>query len=119
MTTIYPAIAASVFPILPLFAVGGPSFTGSRASGGDPSTDPSVGALSSRTIYFIPATLEQFRQAFPQVDVFSAPWYGFAALGTDIQAGDIYTDGTLSYQISGKPATEYGFVLAPASEYPL
>lgn len=112
--TIYPAIAASVFPILPLFGVGGPSFTGQRASGGNSANDPVIASLSARTIYFIPAKLEDFQATFPGVQVFGTPWYGFAVAGTDIQKGDVYTDGTLAYQITGAPALEYGFVLAPA-----
>ncbi len=112
--TIYAAIAASVFPVLPLFGVGGPSFTGSRASGGTPASAPTIASLSARTIYFIPAKLEDFKLTFPGVQVFAAPWYGFAVAGTDIQAGDVYSDGTLAYSIIGGPALEYGFVLAPA-----
>lgn len=96
--------------------VGGPSFTGSRASGGDPSTDPTVGALSARTIYFIPVTAESFRTAFPDVQLSSTPWFGYAALGTDIRSGDVYTDGTLTYLITGKPSNWTGCVVAPASQ---
>ena len=114
--TIYAAIAAAVFPALPQFAVGGPSFTGTRATGGNVASDPTSTALASRTIYFIPAKLEDFQKTFPGVPIFSAPWYGFAAAGVDIQAQDTYTDGTLTYRIVGAPATEYGFVLAPAVE---
>ena len=113
--TIYASIAASVFPALPQFAVGGPSFTGQRASGGTPAADPTLSSLSARTIYFIPAKLEDFQATFPNVQIFTAPWYGFAAAGVDIRAGDVYTDGTLAYVITGAPAAEYGFVLAPAT----
>jgi len=114
--TIYASIAASVFPALTQFAVGGPSFAGQRASGGTPATAPTIANLDARTIYFIPAKLEDFKLTFPGVQVFTAPWYGFAVAGVDIQAGDVYTDGTLAYLITGEPATQYGFVLAPAVE---
>jgi len=113
--TIYAAIAASVFPALPQFAVGGPSFAGQRASGGTPAADTTLSSLDARTIYFIPAKLEDFQATFPGVKVFTAPWYGYAVAGTDIQAGDVYTDGALAYLITGAPALEYGFVLAPAT----
>jgi hypothetical protein len=114
--SIYAAIAASVFPALPQFAVGGPSFTGQRTSGGTPVADATVTSLNATTIYFIPAKLEDFKLTFPDVPVFTAPWYGFALAGTDIQAQDVYTDGALTYLITGEPATQYGFVLAPAAE---
>lgn len=114
--SIYPAIAASVFPILPQFGVGGPSFAGQRTSGGTPSADATIASLGATTIYFIPAKLEEFKLTFPNVQIFTAPWYGFALAGTDIQAQDIYSDGTLAYLITGAPATQYGFVLAPAAE---
>lgn len=117
--TIYAAIAAAVFPALPQFAVGGPSFVGQRAKDGTPASAPTISNLSVRTIYFIPAKLEDFQATFPGISVFGTPYYGFAVAGTDIQADDIYTDGTLAYLITGVPALEYGFVLAPAQKTPL
>ena len=43
----------------------------------------------------------------------------FALLGVDVRAGDVYTDGTLAYLISGQPVTHYGFVLGPAMDTPI
>ena len=114
--TIYASIAASIFPALPQFAVGGPSFAGQRPSGGSPSAAPTIASLDARTIYFIPAKLEDFKATFPGVQVFTAPWYGFAVAGVDLRSGDVYSDGTLAYLVTGEPATQYGFVLAPACE---
>ena len=99
------------------FGVGGPDFVGQRASGGTPATAPTITNLTSRRLVFIAAVLETFRPTFPEVLVWKAPWLVFALLGVDVQAGDVYTDGTLAYLISGQPVTHYGFVLGPATEY--
>lgn len=113
--SIYTAIAQAILPILPQFGVGGPTFAGQRASGGTPASIPAVTSLSARSLYFIAASLENFRPTFPEVLVWKAPWLVFAELATDVQAGDIYTDGTLAYVITGAPVTHYGFVLGPAA----
>lgn len=93
---------------------GGPSFTGQRGTGGGPATDVTIASLPACDIAFIPAKLEEFKLAFPGVEVFTAPYYGYASLELDIQYGDIYTDGTVAYAVRGTPASEYGFQLIPA-----
>lgn len=114
-TTIYPAIAQAILPILPLFGVGGPSFTGERTSGDGIMWARTTANLSARTLYFIPSRLEAMQRTFPEVDVWKCPWLVFGVSGLDVQAGDVYTDGTLSYTITGQPVTHYGFLLGPAS----
>lgn len=114
VAAVYTRLATSIFPVLSQFAVGGPSFTGARPSGDGISADVSTSALAARTIYFVPAKLEQFQATFPGVQVFTTPYFGFARAGVDLRVGDTYTDGTFAYLITGVPATEYGFVLAPA-----
>ncbi len=113
--SIYDSIAAAILPILPQFGVGGPSFVGIRANASTPAAAPTITSLSPRSLYFIAASLVNFRPTFPEVLVWKAPWLVFAAIGVDVQAGDIYTDGTLSYLITGSPVTHYGFVLGPAA----
>jgi hypothetical protein len=113
--TIYAAIAQSVLPILPLFGVGGPSFTGSRVSGGTPSADPTIGSVASQTLYFIPAATPTFGTTFPEVLVWGCAWLVFGALGVDVQDRDVFTDGSVSYRITGQPVTYYGFLLGPAA----
>lgn len=113
--TIYAAIAAAVLPVLPQFAVGGPSFTGTHTTGGNTGA-ATVTSLGARTLYFIPASLETFVTTFPEARIWAAPWLVFAALGVDIQEGDTYTDGAgHAYRITGRPVTHYGFVLGPAT----
>jgi hypothetical protein len=94
--------------------VGGPDFTGIRTSGGSPAVDATETSLSSRRLVFIAAALETFGRTFPEVLVWRAPWLVFARLGVDVQAQDVYSDGTLAYLITGQPVTHYGFVLGPA-----
>lgn len=94
--------------------VGGPSFTGTRATGGTPAAAPTVTSLTSRTLVFVAAKEEAPAHTFPEVMVWKAPWLVFALLGVDVQSGDTYTDGTHSYVITGEPVTHYGFLLAPA-----
>lgn len=115
MTEFYTDIAEIVLDTVSDKYVGGPSFTGSRATGGTPATAPTVGSLSSRTLYFIPASLETFQNTFPEQLVWKAPWLVFAASNVDVQYGDTYTDGSLSYVITGQPVTHYGFLLGPAA----
>lgn len=97
------------------FAVGGPDFTGVRTIGGDPATDSVLEVLSLRRLVFIAAALETFGRTFPEVRIWNAPWLMFARLGVDVQVGDVYSDGTLAYLITGQPITHYGFVLGPAA----
>jgi hypothetical protein len=116
MTTIYDEFATLPTEIIE-FGVGGPAFVGVRSTAGDPATDPTISALESRTLVFIAAQLETFAPTFPEVRVWQAPWLVFALSGVDVQANDLYTDGTYSYHITGQPITHYGFLLGPAKEY--
>ncbi len=95
------------------FGVGGPVFTGVRGSAVGLGA-PTFESLSARRLVFVAQVLETFGRTFPEVEVWRAPWLVFALLGVDVQADDVYTDGTLAYQIAGAPVTHYGFVLAPA-----
>lgn len=95
------------------FGVGGPVFTGQRSTQVGLSS-PTVTSLSSRRLVFVAQSLEQFGRTFPEVLIWKAPWLVFALLGVDVQYGDVYSDGTVAYLISGQPVTHYGFVLGPA-----
>ncbi len=112
MTSIY-AEFATLPTEIESFSVGGPVFTGVR--GVTIGTGSAIfSALPSRRLVFVAQALEGFARTFPEVEVWRAPWLVFALLGVDIQADDIYTDGTEKYQIAATPVTHYGFVLAPA-----
>ncbi len=99
------------------FSVGGPVFTGVRTEVTGLGTTV-YSALASRRIVFVAQALEGFARTFPEVEVWKAPWLVFALLGVDLQAGDIYSDGTEKYLITATPVLHYGFVLAPANVYP-
>ena len=116
MTTIYDEFATIPDDIAE-FSVGGPLFTGVRSTVGTPAADPTLTALSSRTLVFIAAQLETFVTTFPEVRIWNAPWLVFARLGVSVQANDLFTDGTYKYHIIATPVTHYGFVLGPAREY--
>ena len=117
MTTIYAEFASLPTEIV-AFGVGGPDFVGQRASGGTPSAAPTIASLASRRLVFVAQSLEQFARTFPEALVWKAPYLVFALLGVDVQVGDVYTDGTLGYLISGEPVSHYGFVLGPAALLP-
>lgn len=117
--TIYAAIARAILPVLPLFGVGGPSFTGQRGSGDGVVTARTIASLSARTLYFIPSQLETMHRTFPEVEVWKCPYLVFGVASLDVQADDVYTDGTLAYCITGAPVLHYGFLLGPASVCPV
>lgn len=95
------------------FSVGGPAFTGVRPSRTGLAA-PTYASIASCRLVFVAQALEGFARTFPEVLVWKAPWLVFALLGVDVQAGDIYTDGTAQYQIAATPVLHYGFVLGPA-----
>lgn len=97
------------------YGTGGATWTGQRASGGTPATAPTLAALESRTIRFCQNNRIAPANTLPAVPIFTAPWWAIAAAGVDIQAGDVYTNGTIAYVITGAPDTAQGFVLAPAA----
>lgn len=114
-TEFYTDIADIVLDVVSDKYVGGPSFTGTRTTPGTPAADATTASLSARTLYFIPASLEQFARTFPEQMIWKAPWLVFAHSAVSVQVDDVFTDGTYTFYITGQPVTHYGFLLAPAS----
>ena len=114
MTSIYAEFATMPTEIEE-FSVGGPLFSGVRATPGGISTLPTFAALTAARMVVVAQSLEGFARTFPEVAIWKAPWLVFALLGVDIQEGDYWYDATHAYQISATPVTHYGFVLAPAA----
>jgi hypothetical protein len=96
------------------FGTGGAAWTGVRTTGGSPSVDVVDTALASRTIRFIENGMAKLSIAFPAIPVYQAPYVGVADIGVDIREGDVYTNGTIAFRITGTPDTSQGFQLIPA-----
>ncbi len=97
------------------FGTGGASWAGQRATGGTPTADAAINALPLTTIRFVENNLVRPAQALPAASIYAAPWWGVAAAGTDVQPGDLYSNGTIAFLITGAADTSQGFMLAPAA----
>jgi hypothetical protein len=59
------------------------------------------------------------RSSLPAIPIYTAAWWGLASADVDIQAGDVYTNGTRAFTITGMPDTSQGFQVIPAATLPL
>lgn len=101
-----------------LMGTGGNAWTGVRATTvGNGS--PTFASLASRTIRFLENNRVAERSSLPAIPVYTAPWWGLAAIGVDVQPGDIYTNGTIAFSVTGLPDTSQGFQVIPAAALPL
>jgi len=118
MTSIY-AEFATLPTEIESFSVGGPLFSGVRATPGGISTLPTFAALTAARMVVVAQALGGFARTFPEVEIWKAPWLVFALLGVDLHQGDYWLDGVVAYMITATPVTHYGFVLAPAQSIDL
>lgn len=88
---------------------GGAAWVGQRASG------TTIASLASRVIQFMPNNRIAQAQTLPAVPIFTAPWWGLAATGVDIQSGDVYTNGSIAFLVTGAPDTSEGFQVIPCA----
>lgn len=100
------------------FCSGGAAWTGVRTSVTGLGT-PVYSALASRTIRFLENNRIAERSSLPDIPIYSAPWWGLAAIDVDILPGDIYTNGTRAFQITGVSDTSCAFQVIPTAVYPL
>lgn len=96
-----------------LMGTGGAAWTGVRATTVGVGA-PSFTALASRTIRFLENNRVAERTSLPSIPIYTAPWWGGAAADVDVQAGDIYTNGTIAFVVDGAPDTSQGFQVIPA-----
>lgn len=94
---------------------GGATWTGVRVQGGDPATDSTTITLPSQTIYFVENNPVKTAQALPATSIYAAPFWGIAPLGQDIQAGDVFSNGTIAFLITGAPDVSQGYQRIPAA----
>jgi hypothetical protein len=69
----------------------------------------SVTAFIARNRDDAPASAEA------QVTIYTAPWLAFAALGTDIQVGDVLFSGASAFLVAGAVEVDEWFTRAPLS----
>jgi hypothetical protein len=101
--------------LLRTYGKGGATWTRTRASGGTPAADPTITQTSGIVIRFMPNNRVVERSALPGLPIFIAPWWGVAAAGVDIQAGDVYDNGSIAFLITGTPDSSQGFLVPPAA----
>lgn len=76
-------------------------------------------SLASRTIRFLENNRVAERSSLPDIPIYTAKWWGLAAIDVDVRVGDIYTNGTRAFEVKGVPDTSQGFQVIPAAVYPL
>ena len=101
------------------YGTGGATWTRTRASGGTPAADPTITQSSGLTIRFCQNGRVAQAQALPVLPIFAADWWGVAAGDVDIQAGDVYDNGSIAFVVTGEPDTSQGFLLIPADVHPV
>ena len=81
---------------------------------GDGVSTPRVTVWAGSVTAFIARNREDAPfTAEAQTTIYTAPWLAFAALGTDIQIGDVLISGAFSFLVAGAVETDEGFVRAP------
>lgn len=101
-----------------MMGTGGAAWTGVRTTVTELDTH-SDAALASRTIRFLENNRVAERSSLPDIPIYTAAWWGLAAIDVDIQPGDIYTNGERAFRVTGQPDTSQGFQVIPAAVYPL
>jgi hypothetical protein len=97
-----------------LMGTGGAAWAGVRASSAGVAA-PTMSSLSIRTIRFLENNRIKEALSLPQIPIYTAPWWGLAGLDVDIRAGDVYTNGTIAFLVTGQPDTSQGFLVIPAA----
>jgi hypothetical protein len=79
---------------------------------------PTLSALASATGYFLENNRIREAMSLPQVAIYTAPWWWITGIDTDVQAGDIRTNGTRAFVITGTPDTSQEiFQVCPATVF--
>lgn len=109
---------AGIVRLARTFGTGGSSWAGVRG------TSTGLGAptftnLDSASGYFLENNRVAERTSLPDIPIYTAPWWWIPVGNADTQVGDIRTDGTYAFLITGQPDTSQGFQVIPARVYPL
>lgn len=105
--------------MLRLFAMmgtGGAAWTGVRGVTTGVGS-PTFSSLASRTIRFMEWNRVVDRASLPAIPIYTAPWWGLASAGVDVQPDDIYTNGTIAFRVTGAADVSSGFQVIPATVY--
>ena len=113
MTTIYPAIADALLPVLPSFTIAGPSFTVTRTTPGTPAAAATTASAGSVTLYIVPAKVLGMTGAEPGTPIPISDYYAFGATSASVRQGDVLDDGTSAFVITGAPNIDLGLLIAP------
>lgn len=119
MTAAQHKLYVGMVRLFSLMGTGGAAWAGVR-----PSTTglvaPTYANLASRTIRFLENNRVAERSSLPDIPIYTAAWWGLASADVDIAVGDIYTNGTRAFRVTGQSDTsQEGFQVIPAAVYPL
>lgn len=84
-----------------------------RTADNGPTAENTTASDGLRQVYVVRNTGSALQSAATGDSVYSADWLLFARLGQDLQAGDIVSDGTLAYVLTGNPTSDQGCQVAP------
>jgi hypothetical protein len=101
------------------YGTGASSWTGVRGDTAGVGS-PIFSALSAASGYFLENNRVAERSSLPNIPIYTAPWWWITSIDTDARPGDIRTDGTYAFTITGQPDTSQElFQVAPAAPLPL
>ena len=113
MTTVYPAIADALLPVLPAFTIAGPTFTVTRTTAGTPAADASTASAGTVTLFIVDNTGGRFRASEAGTGIWQNDFLAFGATDVAIQQGEVLDDGAASFVVTGTPQTHLGLLIAP------
>ncbi len=106
---------AGILRLMRTWGTGGASWRRTRATVATPATDPTLTQTGGIVIRFCQNNRVMQAGTLPQIPIFTAPWWGVAAAGVDVQAGDVYDNGVIAFLITGEPDSSQGFLVPPAA----
>lgn len=95
----------------------GSTWGGQKSTGGSAAEVPTLAALPSATIYFVPAAFIRARQALADVEIFSADYVGIPVGTIEAAPDHIRTNGSDTAMIIRGVDTSLGFQLFAADLY--
>lgn len=110
-----PLLIADALGIAAAHGVGGGTWTRTRVTGGDPATDSTTSTTPGIAVGFLENNPLDDKTALPATALYSAPYWGIAALGVDIQVGDVFSNGSIAFLITGAPDVSQGYQRIPAA----
>jgi hypothetical protein len=104
-----------ILRLMRTYGTGGASWRRTRATVATPATAPTITQTSGIVIRFMPNNRVAPANTLPAIPIFTAPWWGVAAAGVDVQSGDVFDNGSVAFLITGAPDASQGFLVPPAA----